>query len=136
MQYIRIVFLAVYLALTACAQLQEARPLAEEQQLSFVQVTNGPAFPNINVRALRYSDHISIIAECFLLQGSSAPSQVVQSARAECQSALVDAVAEFQAHNTWQLVGLRAGQARWSSATGADGVFTLTGTARLPLNAR
>jgi len=128
-----LVFLIV---LSGCAQLPTQRPIAEEEQLGYYQVTNGTEVPNITVRARRYADHVSVLAECFLLEGATAPARKVQAARAQCESSLSYAVADFQAHNTWQLSGLRPEPPRWSLSTGADNVLSLTGTVRLVPNAR
>jgi hypothetical protein len=132
----RTAFLVSLIVLCGCAQLHEQRPIAEEEQLGSYQVTNGTEVPNISVRARRYTDHVSLLAECFLLEGGTAASRTVQSARAQCQSTLSNAVAEFLAHNTWQLSGLLPQPARWSSSIGSDYVLTLTGTVRLVPHAR
>ncbi len=132
----RTAFFSFFLVLLGCAQVREPSPIAEQQLLRFYQVTNGADVPSIEVRALRYADHVSLVAECFLRGGKSVPFAVTQSARTQCQSSLAGALAEFQAHNTWHFLGLLPEPPRWSAAVGSDGVLTFTGVVRLPVHAR
>ncbi len=92
----RTVVVGFFLLFVGCAQVPEQPSLAEEY-LGPTQVTNGTSLPNITVRALRYNDHVSFVASCFLLEGGSAKPSIVRSARAQCESVLAEAVLYFQA---------------------------------------
>lgn len=132
----RICIVTALFLLVGCAGLREPKPIAEQQDLGFAQITHGTAGPNIkNVRALRYNDHMALLEECFLLDGRIALRTVVQSARAQCQSALTNALSEFEAKNIWQLSGLRSEPPRWSSGVDSDGTLTFKGSLRVTFNA-
>ena len=133
----RVSLAAALFLLVGCAGVREPAPIAEQHDLGVAQITNGTADPSIkNVRALRYNDHVARFEECFLLDGHAAPREIIQSARAHCQAALTNALAEFEAKNIWKLSGLHPEPAHWSSSLDTNGTLSLKASVTVTLIAR
>jgi hypothetical protein len=118
------------LALIGCVQITEPRPITETQLLTVLQVTDGGNEPTILARALYYSDHITVLVECFLSPSASASTKIVESASRQCESAFARSIVELDPEGIWREQE-QPERIHWVKRTDSDHYLTIEGRLRL-----